>query len=51
MSIFISSFGHDRMSETAHYIHILPENIVKSAGVDWVSFENLIPGVREETIL
>lgn len=37
--------GHDRMSETAYYIHILPENLVKSAGIDWKAFEDLIPEV------
>lgn len=37
--------GHDRMSETAYYIHILPENLVKNAGIDWTAFEDLIPEV------
>jgi len=40
--------GHDNMSETVHYIHILPENIKKAAGIDWESFETLIPVVRQE---
>ena len=38
--------GHDNLSETVHYIHILPENIIKTAGIDWESFEALIPGVN-----
>jgi len=40
--------GHDNMSETVHYIHVLPENIKKAAGIDWESFETLIPGVQQE---
>jgi len=38
--------GHDNISETVHYIHILPEKIRKSAGIDWETFESLIPGIR-----
>ena len=37
--------GHDQMSETAYYIHILPENIVKNAGIDWAALEGIIPEV------
>lgn len=37
--------GHTHMSETAHYIHILPENLVKSAGIDWDALESLVPEV------
>jgi len=37
--------GHDNMSETAYYIHILPENLMKSAGIDWSSFDDMIPEV------
>jgi hypothetical protein len=44
---YLSAYmGHENMSETAHYIHILPENIKKAAGIDWDSFEALIPNVR-----
>jgi integrase len=38
--------GHNSLSETVHYIHILPENITKTAGIDWESFEALIPAVQ-----
>ncbi len=38
--------GHTKMSETAHYIHILPENLRKSPGVDWDTLESLIPEVN-----
>jgi len=37
--------GHMHMSETAYYIHILPENLVKSAGIDWAALESLVPEV------
>ena len=44
---YLSSYmGHDSLSETAHYIHILPENLTKSAGIDWSAFDELIPEVR-----
>ena len=37
--------GHDKLSDTAYYIHLLPENLKKSAGVDWADFDELIPEV------
>jgi len=37
--------GHDKISDTAYYIHILPERLVKSAGVNWNALEEIIPGV------
>ena len=37
--------GHKHLSETAYYIHILPENLVKSAGIDWAALESLVPEV------
>jgi len=43
---YLSSYmGHKTLSETAYYIHVLPENLVKSAGVDWAAFEGVIPEV------
>ena len=35
--------GHGKISDTVYYIHILPEKIVKSAGVDWDALEAMIP--------
>ena len=29
--------GHKNLSETAYYIHILPENLIKSPAIDWSS--------------
>jgi site-specific recombinase XerD len=37
--------GHEHFSSTAYYIHLLPERLVKSSGIDWDSFEGLIPEV------
>ena len=37
--------GHMHMSETVYYIHILPENLVKSAGIDWSAFDAIMPEV------
>ena len=37
--------GHGRLSETAYYIHILPENLVKSSAIDWGVFSAILPEV------
>jgi integrase len=37
--------GHKELSETAYYIHILPENLVKSAGIDWSALNAVLPEV------
>jgi integrase len=37
--------GHVSISETAYYVHLLPENLVKSAGIDWESFGEIVPEV------
>jgi integrase len=39
--------GHDKLSETAYYIHILPENLTKSAAIDWDVFNAMFPEVAE----
>lgn len=38
--------GHYTLSETAYYIHILPENLSKNKGIDWSSFTDIIPEVE-----
>lgn len=38
--------GHKDLSETAYYIHILPENIVKSSAIDWDKFNAMFPEVE-----
>jgi len=39
--------GHSSLNETAYYIHILPENLTKSASVNWDAFENMFPEVTD----
>lgn len=41
-----SYMGHSRLSSTAYYIHLLPENLVRSAGIDWNVLETIIPEVE-----
>lgn len=38
--------GHKDLSETAYYVHILPENIVKSSAIDWDKFNAMFPEVE-----
>lgn len=35
--------GHNSLSQTAYYIHILPENLLKSCSIDWSKLDNIIP--------
>jgi integrase len=45
---YLSAYmGHDKLSETAYYIQILPERLVKSTGIDWDAFDDMLPGVME----
>ena len=39
--------GHSSISQTAYYIHILPENLLKSRGIDWERLNDVIPEVEE----
>jgi len=39
--------GHDSMEETAYYIHILPENLVRCSAIDWSAFNAMFPEVTE----
>jgi integrase len=45
LSYLCAYMGHNSLSETAYYIHLLPENLVKSAGIDWAAFDEMIPEV------
>jgi len=38
---------HSNLSETAYYIRILPENIIKSSAIDWDKFNTMFPEVTE----
>jgi integrase len=37
--------GHRSLSETAYYIHVLPENLLKSPSIDWRVFNEMFPEV------
>lgn len=45
LSYLRAYMGHNSLSETAYYIHLLPENLLKSSGVDWKAFEEILPEV------
>ena len=35
--------GHRNKEATAYYVHLLPENLLKSAGIDWKELNQLFP--------
>ena len=35
--------GHKDLAATAYYIHLLPEQLVKNAGIDWDSMNAVLP--------
>ncbi len=35
--------GHSNAAATAYYIHLLPENLLKSSGIDWSCFDKIYP--------
>jgi integrase len=44
---YLSTYmGHTQFSDTAYYIHLLPENLIHSSSVDWTAFSDLIPEVE-----
>lgn len=38
--------GHESINETLYYVHFLPEHLVKSSGVDWSEFNDIVPEVE-----
>lgn len=40
--------GHKKLSETAYYVHILPENMQKSSAIDWDKFNAMFPEVQND---
>lgn len=38
--------GHKEIASTAYYIHLLPENLSKSAGINWKKLNAVIPEVE-----
>jgi len=44
---YLSAYmGHSDFSETAVYIHLLPERLTQTSAIDWKRFDLLIPEVR-----
>jgi integrase len=37
--------GHSDINATLYYVHLLPENLIKSAGLDWDRLNSVIPEV------
>ncbi len=35
--------GHKDLASTAYYIHLLPEQLVRNAGIDWDSMNKILP--------
>ena len=46
LSYLQTYMGHKDWEATAYYIHLLPEKLVKSAGIDWEAMNRLIPRVE-----
>lgn len=46
---YLSAYmGHTHFSDTAYYIHLLPERLIRSTAIDWSHFSDLIPEVAED---
>jgi len=46
---YLSAYmGHTNFTDTAYYIHLLPENLIRSTAIDWSRFSDLIPEVIED---
>ena len=46
LSPYLSAFmGHTEFSATLYYIHLLPERLLKSSGIDWARFSKIYPEV------
>ena len=39
--------GHQTLAQTAYYIHILPENLLKAKGIEWDKLNDVIPEAEE----
>lgn len=42
--------GHENFSDTAYYIHLLPEHLLKSPGIDWEALDAIMPEVDIWTV-
>lgn len=49
MMPYLSAYmGHAGFKATLYYIHLLPENLLRSAAIDWDRFGSVIPEVGHE---
>ena len=49
MAPFLREYmGHSDISSTFYYIHLLPENIIRSAGIDWSRLATIYPEAIDE---
>ena len=37
--------GHNDLTETLYYVHLLPENLTKSPGINWEALDSIMPEV------
>jgi len=46
---YLSAYmGHSKFSDTAYYIHLLPEKLIRSTAIDWSRFSDIIPEVSDD---
>ena len=46
---YLSAYmGHVNFSDTAYYIHLLPENLLQTDSINWKKLSSLIPRVTED---
>ena len=46
---YLSAYmGHAEFSATLYYIHLLPERLLKSPGIDWKKLATVYPEVQNE---
>lgn len=43
LPVLMAYMGHSEMSCTLYYVHLLPENVMKSARIDWGRLNTIIP--------
>lgn len=49
MTTYLSAYmGHTEFTSTLYYIHLLPERLIKSSGIDWKRFSCIYPEVSYE---
>lgn len=49
MAPFLREYmGHSELSSTLYYIHLLPENIIRSAGIEWSRLAAIYPEAIDE---